>query len=333
MLEGLTRFSAQMTSTLAPGDLHDVIVKSVHRVIACDSVTLTVLDEATGEYRVAATIGWDQKAVGLRVLPGEGLTGRAIAERRVTLEARHERSAWPAALRISAGPDVVTVAATPLVRDETVVGALALSRNDLDHPLDAAELEVLSLIGSQAALAITNARLHAATLEASVRDPLTGVFNRRHLEASVERVFAARARLPHPDRRPLAVILFDLDHFGAFNKRHGHQLGDEVLRTFGALLRERFRTSDIVARYGGEEFVVILDGASRDEAVRLAEEVRVAFAACRFRGTDGDVLSASVSAGCAGIESGSATPEGLLTMADVGLAMAKQAGRNQVVAA
>ena len=70
----------------------------------------------------------------------------------------------------------------------------------------------------------------------------------------------------------MAAILFDLDHFGAFNKRHGHRIGDTVLRTFGSILEARFRTSDIVARYGGEEFLVILDGASLDEATRAAEE-------------------------------------------------------------
>jgi diguanylate cyclase (GGDEF)-like protein len=333
MLEGLTAFSARMTATLAPADLYQVIVRLVHEVIPCDSVTLTVRDEASGEYRIGATIGWDQAVVGLRVLPGEGLTGRAIAENRVVIESHHRRESWPAALRISSGPDVVAVAATPLARDEEVVGALALSRNDVDKPLDAAELEVLSLIGSQAALAVTNAGLHAAALEASIRDPLTAVFNRRHLDASIERLFAARARLDQADRRPLAVILFDLDEFGAFNKRHGHQLGDDVLRAFAGILRDRFRSSDIVARYGGEEFVVILDGASRDEAVRLADDIRNAFADLRFTGSDGRSLAATVSAGCAGVEAGLATAEALLAAADVGLAMAKQAGRNQVVAA
>ena len=68
-----------------------------------------------------------------------------------------------------------------------------------------------------------------------------------------------------------ARFLFDLDLFGAFNKRHGHKTGDAVLRTFGTMLASRFRTSDIVARYGGEEFLVVLDGASLDEARRAAE--------------------------------------------------------------
>ena len=129
-----------------------------------------------------------------------------------------------------------------------------------------------------------------------------------------------------------AHILFDLDLFGVFNKFHGHQTGDAVLRAFGKLLRERFRAGDLVARYGGEEFVAILDGTGRDDAFRIAEEVRAAFAEQSFRGASGERLSATVSAGCAELGQEDGASE-LLRACDVGLAMAKGAGRNQVVAA
>lgn len=72
------------------------------------------------------------------------------------------------------------------------------------------------------ALAITNAHLHAEVMEASIPDSLTGAFNRRHFEPSLERMIAARRRLPVEERPPLAAILFDLDLFGTFNKAHGH---------------------------------------------------------------------------------------------------------------
>ena len=96
--------------------------------------------------------------------------------------------------------------------------------------------------------------------------------------------------------------------------------------------RLRFRASDLVARYGGEEFVAILDGTGRDEAVRIAEETRTAFAEQSFRGASGERLSATVSTGCAELGPEDGLGE-LLGACDVGLAMAKGAGRNQVVAA
>jgi diguanylate cyclase (GGDEF)-like protein len=225
------------------------------------------------------------------------------------------------------------VAAAPMIRDGAVVGAIGISRQGDAVPFDDLELEVLPIIASQAALAITNAGLHEAAMEASVRDSLTGLFNRRHLDASLARLFATRNRTRIAERRAISVILFDLDHFGAFNKQHGHQLGDEVLRSFSRVLRERSRSSDIVARFGGEEFLVVLDGAGRDEAVRIANDVRESFGALRFDAPDGQTLTATVSAGCAGLGDGSVTAETLLSIADVGLAMAKQAGRNRVVAA
>jgi diguanylate cyclase (GGDEF)-like protein len=110
-------------------------------------------------------------------------------------------------------------------------------------------------------------------------------------------------------------------------------VGDQVLRLFADTLRTRARGSDLVARYGGEEFVVILDDASRDDATRIAEEVRTAFAKLRVDIPGGDAVRTTVSAGAATLDAWEVEGSQLLQRADVALAMAKQAGRNQVVAA
>ena len=123
-----------------------------------------------------------------------------------------------------------------------------------------------------------------------------------------------------------------LDHFGRFNKEHGHQAGDAVLRSFAGILLERFRSSDLVARDGGEEFVAILESATLEDATRVAEEVRAALASRPILGPDGAMLRATVSAGCAALDDTEPTLEALLRAADVGLFMAKRAGRNKVVA-
>jgi len=125
--------------------------------------------------------------------------------------------------------------------------------------------------------------------------------------------------------------MFDLDHFGEFNTRHGHQVGDEVLRAFGRLLHDRFRASDLVARYGGEEFIAVLQDAELGDAVRIASEIRERFASLQIPGADGRDVSVTVSAGCAGDRRGERTIDELIRTADVGLLMAKRAGRNLVV--
>jgi diguanylate cyclase (GGDEF)-like protein len=127
--------------------------------------------------------------------------------------------------------------------------------------------------------------------------------------------------------------MFDLDHFGDFNKRHGHQVGDLVLRSFAAILRGRFRTNDLVARVGGEEFVVVLEGATRADAEQVADEVRVALGTLNLSNEDGERLVVTVSGGCAQLDEAQATREQLLRTADVALFMAKRAGRDRVVSA
>ena len=128
-------------------------------------------------------------------------------------------------------------------------------------------MEGLQLLASSAALAVANAFLHAEVAELAVRDPLTGLYNRRHFDEALDRMLAAHRRERLTGWRPMSAIMFDLDRFGLFNKEHGHQVGDDVLSAFADVLTSRFRASDLVARLGGEEFIVVLDGADREEAV------------------------------------------------------------------
>ena len=129
------------------------------------------------------------------------------------------------------------------------------------------------------------------------------------------------------------MVIFDLDHFGAFNKKHGHQTGDLILRAFADIVARRFRGSDVVARYGGEEFLAVLDGASIEQARAVAEEIRTAFALVQVAGPDGLPLSATVSASCAAMGADDDHFVNIIAKADVGLVMAKRAGRNRVIAA
>jgi diguanylate cyclase (GGDEF)-like protein len=329
----LAQFSSAANRAVSAEELYEVIAQSVSTVIAAEAVILVVLDHATDRYLIRAMAGGDPQVVGAEVRPGEGMSGRAMEERHLVVAERLERARFPSAVRDARIPDVVTAVSVPLIFDEAVIGAITLLRERLDLPFSQAEQEVLDLLGNQAALAISKVWLLAEVTEASIRDPLTGLFNRRYLDASIERVSAARARRSPEDRDAVAAILFDLDHFGAFNKRHGHLVGDAVLRRFASILQARFRASDLVARYGGEEFLVVLDQADRNTAKRLAEEVRAELAAARIAAPDGKRLRATVSAGCAELPSHETELKALVRTADVGLAMAKHAGRNLVVAA
>lgn len=187
------------------------------------------------------------------------------------------------------------------------------------------KLEEERITRQTASLTTRNERL----ADRAVRDPLTGLHNRAYLETAVARLEARRRR--GDESALVAAIMFDLDHFGQFNKQHGHQAGDAILRHFAQLLRHRFRGGDVIARFGGEEFVVLLDGATRDTAFQAAEQIRSRLESAPID-FDGVELRATVSAGCAELNKGMGIAE-LLTTADVGLSQAKRAGRNMVVAA
>jgi two-component system cell cycle response regulator len=163
--------------------------------------------------------------------------------------------------------------------------------------------------------------------EAAVRDGLTGVFNRKHLE---ERL-AAELEAARRHGTSLSVILLDIDHFKYVNDTYGHLAGDAVLKNVAALVGQGIRQEDVIGRYGGEEFVIVCRGAAVVDAVALAERLRWAIwnALTPF---ESHQIRVTVSAGVASLLCvAEPTRSGLLGMADTRLYKAKQAGRNRVV--
>ncbi|MEP6681276.1 MAG: diguanylate cyclase [Chloroflexota bacterium] len=187
------------------------------------------------------------------------------------------------------------------------------------------KLEEERLIRRAAALARSNERLS----DRATRDPLTRLHNRRYFDKAFPALITRARSHDALHRLPVSMIVFDLDHFGQFNKRYGHQAGDAVLRYFSDLLRRRFRGGDLVARYGGEEFAVVLDGSALDDAVTAAEWVRERLAAEPVA-FDSQALHVTVSAGCTELREEMTSVE-LLAAADVALTFAKRVGRNSVV--
>jgi diguanylate cyclase (GGDEF)-like protein len=169
-------------------------------------------------------------------------------------------------------------------------------------------------------------RLQAELREQAIRDPLTNLYNRRHMQETFEREIASA----HRHGRTVAVIMMDIDHFKNLNDTHGHKAGDLMLQALADLLQRETRGYDVPCRYGGEEFVVVLSGATIDTAQRRAERLRSHFAELRldFFGT---VLQATVSAGVAVFPPHGETTDALLRAADQALYAAKSAGRNRVV--
>jgi diguanylate cyclase (GGDEF)-like protein len=149
-------------------------------------------------------------------------------------------------------------------------------------------------------------------------DPLTGVVNRRGLHAAIDTMTE--------QAREVAVVMLDIDHFKSVNDNHGHPVGDEVLKTITALIREEVRSEDIVARMGGEEFAILMPETNHESARRFAERLRRTIAKTDFR----RVGHVTASFGIACYPRHASSLYDTLNTADAALYQAKATGRNRV---
>jgi two-component system, cell cycle response regulator len=188
--------------------------------------------------------------------------------------------------------------------------------------------ELALWLGSQAAVALENVRLHRIVERQASTDGLTDLANRRHFEETLAGEISRAERFGGT----LALVLADLDDFKKVNDRYGHQAGDDVLREFAEVLRETVRDIDLAARYGGEEFAVLLPQTDLEGAERLAERVREAMAERRLPFLPLTAFTVTASFGVAAYPE-AVTPDALFAAADEALYRAKSAGKNCVVTA
>jgi diguanylate cyclase (GGDEF)-like protein len=184
-------------------------------------------------------------------------------------------------------------------------------------------------VAEHLALALANLRLRETLRTQSIRDPLTGLFNRRYMEESLERELRRADRKGHP----IGVLMLDLDHFNQFNNTFGHQAGDALLQAFGELLRANVRVEDIACRYGGEEFTCILPEASLEVAAERARLIVDETRRLRVQLRGQSLGPITTSAGVAVFPDHGMTGEALVHAADRALYAAKAEGRDQVVVA
>jgi diguanylate cyclase (GGDEF)-like protein len=270
-----------------------------------------------GQYlETRSVVGMPRSVVGLR-FPIEGsFTGWVVRHREARASADPSLDPYiqPQSLDFLGHSPV---AAAPLVFRGEVLGALfACIRPE---PFEAEELELMSALAEQAALAIQQARLFEKVTHLSVTDPLTGLANRRQLERELEREFAAACR-----GRSLIAVIFDLDDFKRYNDTYGHLAGDRALRAFARSLEHETRAMNFAARYGGDEFVALLAGTDLHGAQTFVERVRIRFDASVATLGNGPI---TISAGLAPHQTGMASPEALLRAADANLYSAKDRTR------
>ncbi len=271
-------------------------------------------------------------AATIEMLVSEGGRVRAQEEREVAAALPHPRSVPHGFVRRGTGDHGCDRLLEGIGADEALLlplgtdgsRLLGADMGDSGAALPHLTLDALELLREGASWAVAHVHRFALALDEARTDPLTGVPNRRAvLKRLAEAVDDARCT-----GRPLGVVLFDADHFKRVNDTCGHQKGDEVLRSLGAMLRDSVRGWDVVGRYGGEEFLAVLPGADLERARAMAERVRMAVeeesGARRRAGHPGQI---TLSCGVAQWN-GKESVDELLFAADAALYRAKAAGRN-----
>jgi diguanylate cyclase (GGDEF)-like protein len=201
--------------------------------------------------------------------------------------------------------------------------------NQSQSSLTESKQQIAIAMADSVVLALANLKLRTHLREQSIRDSLTGLFNRRYLEETLEREFNRAVRL----QRPVGVIMLDLDHFKNFNDTLGHEAGDVLLRKLGNFLKQHLRGGDIACRYGGEEFALILPEVSLENVRLRAEQLREGIKQLNVQYNSKILPALSLSVGIAMFPEHGSTSQRVLNAADAALYEAKRKGRDRIVVA
>jgi two-component system cell cycle response regulator len=300
-----------------------VAISAAKRVVEVEFAAVVVAGDEDSPLSIVAAEGADgtraRQLVG-RVCSLDSLVGRALGRKRPT------PGPQDAGLTLfGPGPGVTLgwVQVLPLVWKNLSVGALVIGHGGTEA-IAPERLDLAGVMADHAAVAIANARLYERMERMATTDGLTGLVNHRQFQA----VFDAHLARAQRYGRKLSLIFTDIDHFKEVNDKHGHPIGDQVLKRVAAIMRSTARRTDVVARYGGEEFAVLMEETGHSGAQHIAERIRKAVEAEVFQSEAG-AFHCTLSLGVATFPEDGPDKYRLTACADQALYLAKRSGRNQ----
>lgn len=293
----------------------------LRKLLVADECSIMIMDESSRELAFSESSGLSKWEVGnIRFRLGEGVAGWVAKHKKpvfiedvandprfVTIENQKRR--------------IVSMICVPLLIKRKLIGTVSLTTHSHSHKLSEAELELAVLMSAHISLALENNRLY----EISVSDGLTNLFNRRYLEERLAKEIAYSRRY----RKPLTVLMTDVDFFKKLNDSFGHPAGDQALRCLSQSMIDSLREYDVVARYGGEEFAVLLPSTPRQRGASIAERLRAGVAGLDVRYRN-QKIPVTISVGVSSFPEDGDSGDGLIMAADKALYEAKRRGRNQI---
>lgn len=321
-LEAINAVAQQTTALLDLDELLTVVCRLLlERFTNVDHVSV-LLCEPEG-LRVRAYEGrlTPNMPMGAQLPPGTGLVSRALAQS----ESMIENDVNGMEGYFAGFVETQSEMCVPLIFFGEKLGVLALDSAS-KNAFDVEDIQPLESVADICAAAIQNANYFERMRQLAYVDGLTGIHNRRYFEMRIVEELERASRF----QGRMAVIMIDIDHFKRLNDEFGHLLGDEVLRCVAGILKQQLRKVDMVCRYGGEEFAVVVPETTGENAMIVAEKLRRQVESHPFPGVPRPV---TISCGVADYHLHGVTRDEVVAAADGALYMAKQAGRNRVLAA
>lgn len=335
--ETLRHAGAAVAATLKLDEAIDSILEQLNQVVPYDSASVQLLRD--GELQIVGLHGFkDPKSVyGLTFALSDDNPNSIVLDRRQTYIIKDA----PKAFKKFKDPPHNHIRGwmgVPLVIQDRVIGMLALDSHQPDR-FNHEHARLATAFAAQVAIALDNANLYEETHRMAITDSLTGIYNRRQFMVLAQ----LELHRAHRYKRPLSVIMMDIDHFKKVNDTFGHLIGDQVLHDIAQLCENNLREMDIIGRYGGEEFAILLpetpsfiDPEIQDEELTDSPSAKtVAERLCQLIyntpiGTQKGDINVTASLGVVGLSNKNDKIETLLDRADTALYIAKQRGRNQV---
>jgi diguanylate cyclase (GGDEF)-like protein len=325
-LRQMLDMSSALSRSLDPVDVANLIAEHLARAAGADQAQISDWDRSGGRLRTLGSYPPELRATLDDYYPLEGFpeTQRVLEKGGISVIDTEDPAADRAEAAFLREVGMRGLVMLPLVAKGAAIGLVELASQG--RPVsDASQITIVRTMAHEAAMALENARLYETARNLADRDPLTGFFNHRYLHErlSEEVVRAVRTR------RPLSVVMLDLDDFKLVNDTFGHVYGDGVLVHVAELIRGTLRASDVAARYGGDEFALILPETGREDAAGVAERILAAFHASPYVAHGRQPFAVGGSMGIAThLRDGHSATE-LIAAADVALYDAKDLGGNR----
>jgi diguanylate cyclase (GGDEF)-like protein len=322
-LSAIVRIHHTIGAVLDLSEIARILVRELADMLECDACAILFIED--NEVKILAEKGF-VKAFGAMKFTPEVPAIKYVLDTRQSLLTGDVLNS-PAAGCIPYGCFMSSLICVPVEIAGLVRSIIHIDSTTRDA-FNQADLEFIEMLAREAALAMERSLLYSKVVDVSIKDSLTGCYNRRKLDIDI----AAETSSARQCKKPLSLLMIDIDLFKSYNDFHGHPKGDELLKKLVDLLAKHVRASDHIYRYGGEEFVLLLPGAGKVQAAYIGTRLREIVESELFEGEADSQpdKKITISIGAATFPVDVKDWSGLIKAADSALYRAKQTGRNKV---